>query len=204
MKRRSVLFLAVLFMVAGLFLCLWKASRSDSITSDAAVETPSAHGGRISAESKGAAGPTRPGWKSDGKSWRHAEEKTEPGEPERSGDFPVYLGYLQSDGTNHELRIGLRQEAGAGLDVADLEIQANLLDAGGNLFGPETKIKSEWIVEHGDFSESKAPAMRVSSSQRVDGVDLILRYKGEEVERRRYVLAAPVPEVSPEQGGGSD
>lgn len=85
-----------------------------------------------------------------------------------------------------------------------LQIQVNLLDEGGNFFGPEAKIKSEWMVDEGDFSESQAPAMRVSSSQQVHGVDLILRYEGEEVERRRYLLAAPVTEPSPEQGGGSD
>ena len=204
MRRRSVLFLAVLFIVAGLFLGFWKANRPDSFTSDAAAETPSSLQRGISSECKGEAGSTRRHRKPDGKSWRHAEEKAGPEDSKRSADFPVYLGYLQSDGTNHELRIGLRQEAGAGLDVADLEIQANLLDAGGNLFGPETQIKTEWIVNHGDFSESQAPGMRVSSSQRVDGVDLILRYKGEEVERRRYVLAAPVPELSQEQGGDSE
>ena len=192
--------LSVLLMVAGLFLAIRRANRFAA--PDTEKEKPQAlgrHGSAVETRS----GPTSDGRRREaaGRSWRHAEEHIEEGAPEPSGDFPVYLGYLQSDGTNQELRIGLRQETGAEFDVADLEIQVDLMDAGGNLLGPESKPKTDWVMETDEFSESQAPVMRVSSGVRVDRVGLTLRYRREEVERRRYVLAAPASGFSPEQGG---
>ena len=202
MGRWSILVLAILLMVAGIFLAIRKEKRISP--AEPAAEKSSVSGHPSSDANQGGSVSGGRDRKAAVKSWRHAEEKVEPGDSPPSGDFPVYLGYLQSDGTNRELRIGLRQEAGAELDVADLEIQVNLLDAGGNPLRPETEATTEWVLDKDEFSDSRAPSMRVSSRQRVDGVDLTLRYRGEEVERRRYVLAAPDPEPTPEQGGETD
>lgn len=201
-RRRAALLASVLLVGALLLLCRKAEPGSYSRSGTSAATDPE---GLPSLGSAGDAGRKR-SRENSAAIWRHAEEQPGPESAAPPRDFPVYLGYLQSDATNQELRIGLRQEAGASLDVDDLEVQVNLLDAGGNLLGPDTKARMEWIVDEGDFPESQAPSMRVSSQRRIDGVELILRYQGEEVERRRYVLApvepgAGSPAREPEIGG---